>query len=236
VSRNLKRSARKLAEDLATATGKHVSPQTIRNRLHESGYKGRAARNKPFINKRNRSKRLKFERAYVNKHIDFWKKNLFTDESKFNIFVSDGPQYVRRKPKKELDPKNVIPTLKHGGGQAMVWGCMGYAGVGEIAIVEGIMNAKGYVNMLGGNLKKCVRKLGIQDSHLFQQDNDPKHTARVTGEWHLYNARGLLQTPPQSPDINPTENLWSILEQKLGNANVRQDKCSLKTRRRNGIK
>jgi transposase len=44
VSRNPKTNARKLAEDLATATGKHVSLQTIRNRLHESGYKGRAAK------------------------------------------------------------------------------------------------------------------------------------------------------------------------------------------------
>jgi hypothetical protein len=44
VSRNTKRSALKLVEDLAKATGKHVSLQTIRNRLHESGYKGRAAK------------------------------------------------------------------------------------------------------------------------------------------------------------------------------------------------
>jgi transposase len=34
VSRNPKTSARKLAEDLAKATGKQVSLQTIRNRLH----------------------------------------------------------------------------------------------------------------------------------------------------------------------------------------------------------
>jgi transposase len=91
------------------------------------------------------------------------------------------------------------------------------------------MNAKGYVNLLWGNLKKSVRKLGIQDSYLFQQDNDPKHTALITGEWFLYNARGLLETPPQFSDINPIENLWSLLKKKLGNANVRQDKCSLKT-------
>jgi hypothetical protein len=122
---------------------------------------------------------LKFGTAYVNKPIDFWKTVLFSDESKFNIFGSDGPQYVWRKPKKkkkELDPKNVIPTVKHGGGHAVVWGCMDYAGVGELAIVEGIMNAKGYVNILRGNLKKSVLKLGIQDLYLFQQDNDPKHS------------------------------------------------------------
>jgi transposase len=96
----------------------------------------------------------------------------------------------------------------------MVWGCMGYVSVGELAIVEGIMNAKGYVNILQGNLKKRVRKLGIQDSYFFQQDNDPKHTARITREWLLYNACGLLETPPQPPDINPIENLWSLLKKK----------------------
>jgi transposase len=94
VSRNPKTSARKLAEDLATATSKHVSLQTIRNRLHESGNK------KTFINKRNRRKRLEFARAYVNKPIDFWKTVLFS-ESKFNTFGSDGPQYVWRKPKRK---------------------------------------------------------------------------------------------------------------------------------------
>jgi transposase len=44
VSRKPPKIARKLAEDLATATGKHVSLQTIRNRLHESDYKRRAAK------------------------------------------------------------------------------------------------------------------------------------------------------------------------------------------------
>jgi hypothetical protein len=178
-----------------------------------SGYKGRAARKKPFINERNRRKRLEFKRAYVNKPINYWKTVLFCDDSKFNIFGSDGPQYVWRKPqkkkkKKRTESKNVILTVKHGGGHAMVWGCMGYAGVGELAIVKGIINAKGYVNILRGNLKKSVRKLRIQDSYLFKQDNNTKHTARITREWLLYNARGLLETPSQSPDINPVENLW----------------------------
>jgi transposase len=118
-------------------------------------------------------------------------------------------------------PKNFIPTVKHEGGHALVWGCMGYAGVEELATVEGIMNAKGHVNILRGNLKKSVRKLGIQDSYLFKQDNDTKHTARTTREWLLYDARGLLETPPQSPDINQIQNLWSLLETK-----IRKCKCS----------
>jgi transposase len=122
-----------------------------------------------------------------------------------------------------------MPTVKHGGGHAVVWGCMGYAGVGELAIVEGIMNAKGYVNILRGNLKKSVRKVGIQDSYLFQQDNDPETTALITREWLLYNARGLLETPPPSPDINPIENFWSLLETKIRKCRCSSRKCSLKS-------
>jgi hypothetical protein len=45
---------------------------------------------------------MEFARAYVNKPIDFWKTVLFSDESKFNIFGSDGPQYVWRE-KKNMD-------------------------------------------------------------------------------------------------------------------------------------
>jgi hypothetical protein len=135
----------------------------------------------------------------------------------------------REREREKTDPKNVIPTVKHGGGHVMVWGCMVYAGVGELADVEGIMNAKGCVNILRCNLKKSVRKLGVQDSYLFQRDNGPKHTALITREWLLYNARGLLDTPPQSPGINPIENIWSLLETKIRKCKGSSRKCSLKS-------
>lgn len=106
--------------------------------------------------------------------------------------------------------------------EAISW--YGAAGVGELEVIEGNMNAAGYIKVLRGNSSKSVVKLGIQDTYLFQQDNDPKHTARITREWLLYNARKLFPTPPQSPDVNPIENLWAHLENK-----IRKLKCSSKT-------
>ncbi|GFT57190.1 transposable element Tc1 transposase [Trichonephila clavipes] len=58
----------------------------------------------------------------------FWNEVIFSDESKFNIFGSDGRRMVSRKPNTSHHPKHTIPTVKHGCGSVMVWGCMAASG------------------------------------------------------------------------------------------------------------
>ena len=46
--------------------------------------------------------------------------------------------------------------------------------------------------------------------------------------WLLYNVHKQLQTPPQSPDINPIEHLWDVLGRKI-RSRVISDKRDCKT-------
>jgi hypothetical protein len=50
---------------------------------------------------------------------------------------------------------------------------------------------------------------------MFQQDNDPKHTATINRNYMAGNIRCLDRWPAQSSDLNPIENLWSIIDQRL---------------------
>ncbi|GFW42849.1 transposable element Tcb1 transposase [Trichonephila clavipes] len=117
--------------------------------------------------------------------------------SERNRRKSDGRQYVWKKSNTELEKQHLTPTVKHGGRSVLVWGCMAANGIGKLCFIDGIATARTYIDILRHNLQSSAQKLGFGTSYVFQQDNDPKHTANLTREWLLYNSPRQLKTPPQ---------------------------------------
>ena len=77
--------------------------------------------------------------------------------------------------------RGTISTVKQGGGSIMLWGCFSAAGTGRLVRIEGKMNGANYREIIDENLLKSTQDLRLGQRFTFQQDNDPKHTAKNTG-------------------------------------------------------
>ncbi|CDR16134.1 unnamed protein product [Oncorhynchus mykiss] len=101
-----------------------------------------------------------------------------------------------------------IHTVKHGGSSIMLWGCFSAAGTGRLDRIEAKMNGAKFKEILDENLLQSAQDLRLGQRITFQQDNDPKHTAKTTQEWLWYKHLNVLEWPSQSLDFNPIKHLW----------------------------
>jgi hypothetical protein len=112
-------------------------------------------------------------------YLDWWKSVLWYDESKYEIFGSNCSVFVRRRVGERTISTCVDPIVKHGGRGVMVLGCFAGDIVCDLFRIQGTLNQHGNHSILQRFSIPSGLSL-VRLSFVYQQDNDPKHTTRLS--------------------------------------------------------
>jgi transposase len=145
----------------------------------------------------------------------------FSDETPLCLFQSYGRKFIWVFPGEQLLDKNVNKTVKHGGGKIQVWGIFSWWGAGPLHRINGIMDGEKYRQILIHHMAPYCKDLKEKTGNeiIFQQDNDPKHTCNKVKRYLSNKKMEVLDWISQSPDINPIENAWRQLKQRIAKKN-----------------
>ena len=89
----------------------------------------------------------------------------------------------------------------------MLWGCFTEGGTCALHKIDGINGKENYVDILKQHLKTSARKLKLGRKWVFHF-----HISKVVAKWLKDNKVKVLMRPSQSPDLSPSENLWTELK------------------------
>ena len=203
-------SVRKVQAKLK-AQGTVVSRMTVSRAAHAAELRPYSCRIKPILSAAHQRRRRLFARSERDRD---WTRVIAADEATF--YLCDTPNrrhdlvWVRKG-----DP--IPPILK--GKAATKWslfGAIASSGRVALAVFDERFTKETYVEIMANELLPGADVAFPSDDWAYLHDRSPQHSSKVAQAWlDAYVPEHFSDSwPGNSPDLNPMENLWSVLRDR----------------------
>ena len=142
---------------------------------------------------------------------------IFSDVSNFLQFRCYKTFVRRPLGSSSTDPRYCYPTVNHPP-SVMVWGSFSSRRRGGLYFLEkgATMNGQRYQKVLEEHLLQFMM---IHQCTTFMHDSAPCHKSKAVSRWLQINNVQVLDWLGDSPDLNPIENLWTVMKKKVASKN-----------------
>ena len=152
------------------------------------------------------------------KHLEWCEAMLKSNEKFDNVIWFDEctvqlNHHSRLCFRRKKEPRKLKPRPKHAA-KVHIWDGISPRGATQVVIFTRTMTAIHYCCILEAGLLQFLQEV-LPDGHCFQQNSVPKHCSKYTQEFFSKRRVNWWRTPPESPDLNPIENIWASLKRYL---------------------
>ena len=215
--------------DITLKANVGLGKDTINKISGEAGFKLKIPRKKPYWRKGQKDKRKVFARMRRN-WTRAWKWVVFVDEATIEYDPNPVGRKVRLRAGEELEEKNLKPSFKSGRTNIGVYAAIMHGRRTELILVRKRTEEErtSKKDRLGLNAHQYATE--VHQPYLIpfiegiNRAPETIYLAADNASWHCREENKDLQEecgyqrlawPPNSPDLNPIENAWTLLKKAL---------------------
>jgi len=166
------------------------------------GFVYRRMRRKPVLTDTHRQSRIQWCESHIGDHFD---QDVFIGKTSLKPFLASLNQ-LKGQPPDPNQPRQ--QTTLH------LWGAISRKGASPLQIFDGALTTAMYLEILLENVVPFIAE-NFPNGHRFHQDNNPKHSAKLSQEFLESTGINWVKSPPRSHDLNPIELVWTDLIQNV---------------------